>query len=110
MSRLGELLLHAGLITQGQLQRALEYQRTHGGRITTALIELGILSERELTEFIALHRELLAVMTQRQACCFLGMLQFELACAELDSFSLSASKFLSPRQRLHARPLYLVRL
>jgi type IV pilus assembly protein PilB len=51
--RLGELLVNAELITQKQLEMALEMQQQTGGAIGTMLTKLGFLSEEQLTSFIA---------------------------------------------------------
>ena len=50
--RLGEYLVKAGRITEQQLSSALERQVTMGGRLGTNLIELGFLSENDLTQFL----------------------------------------------------------
>lgn len=46
--RLGEVLLERGVITQDQLQKALEHQQAHGGLIGQALIQLGFTTEEEI--------------------------------------------------------------
>lgn len=46
--RLGEALLKAGLLDNFQLQSALGRQRQWGGRLGTALIELGFIDEGTL--------------------------------------------------------------
>ncbi len=46
--RLGELLLHAKLITRDALDDALESQVVHGGRLGTNLVELGHVQEADL--------------------------------------------------------------
>ncbi len=51
--RIGEMLLKAGIISNADLERAQEYQRQHGGRISHALIHLDILSEDDLLEFFS---------------------------------------------------------
>ncbi|MCS6914353.1 MAG: type IV-A pilus assembly ATPase PilB [Myxococcales bacterium] len=53
MSRLGELLVRENLISITQLQKALEAQRKSGGRLGQNLTKLGIISEAELTNFLA---------------------------------------------------------
>lgn len=47
--KFGQLLLQANLITDDQLEEALEYQRAHGGRLGEILCELGHLTNEELT-------------------------------------------------------------
>ena len=46
--RLGELLLGDGAIQVGELDQALAFQRTQGGRLGTVLVRLGALSEDTL--------------------------------------------------------------
>lgn len=46
--RLGEILMEAGIINEGQLQQALEYQSMWGARLGTALVAKGFLSEEML--------------------------------------------------------------
>lgn len=46
--RLGELLLKENLITEEQLKQALEYQKTNGLRLGSALIKLGFVSEEDI--------------------------------------------------------------
>jgi hypothetical protein len=50
--KLGEALIKAGLITREQLQKALERQESHGGRIDTNIVELRFLSDSQLSEFL----------------------------------------------------------
>lgn len=56
--RIGELLIQNGLLTQEQLEDALQYQRLHGEgkKIGAILIEQGYVSEDDFLE--ALHRRL----------------------------------------------------
>ncbi len=51
-TRLGEMLLEAGLIDQFQLESALSMQRNLGGRIGSALVKLGYLPEETILEFL----------------------------------------------------------
>lgn len=51
-TRLGEMLLQAGLIDQFQLDSALSYQRNVGGRIGSAVVKLGYLSEETILGFL----------------------------------------------------------
>ncbi len=48
--RLGDLLIAAGVITQGELQKALDEQRIKGIKLGEALIELGYVTESDITE------------------------------------------------------------
>ena len=52
--RLGDLLLQARIITQEQLEAALEQQAANGGRIGDLLVAIGALSQGSLNAF--LHR------------------------------------------------------
>ncbi|MDA8106442.1 MAG: hypothetical protein M0Z71_13815 [Nitrospiraceae bacterium] len=51
--KLGEALVRDSLITREQLKLALERQVIFGGRIGTNIVELGILSEKELAAFLS---------------------------------------------------------
>src|SRR5437879_3312836 len=44
-TRLGDLLVAGGIITAEQLEKALNYQRSKGGRLGICLIKLGFLTE-----------------------------------------------------------------
>jgi hypothetical protein len=54
-TRVGQLLLRADLITEGQLMRALEVQSFAGGRIGTLLLERGAVAEDDLGRTLALQ-------------------------------------------------------
>ena len=47
--RLGEILVKESLITQEQLQKALEFQRANGGKLGSCLTRLGIISDDDIT-------------------------------------------------------------
>src|SRR5690554_423156 len=51
--RLGDLLVQHQLITEEQLQQALDDQRINGRKLGVTLIDLGLISERALLEFLA---------------------------------------------------------
>jgi len=51
--RLGEILKHAGIIDDFQLNSALSYQRHWGGHFGESLIRLGYLTEDKLQNFLA---------------------------------------------------------
>ena len=51
--RLGQLLVRNNLITDDELQKAVEEQKNSGGRLGQELTKLGFLSETEITEFIS---------------------------------------------------------
>ncbi len=53
MSRIGELLVKAGKITQDQLQDALTAQQKEGGRLGTHLVKLGFIEDEDLVEFLS---------------------------------------------------------
>lgn len=47
--KLGQILLKAGRITTQQLDEALRHQVVHGGKLGTNLVELGFITEHELS-------------------------------------------------------------
>lgn len=51
--RLGDLLVHEGVIDEEQLQQALNNQKTTGRKLGKALMELGLVSEQRLHSFLA---------------------------------------------------------
>ena len=51
--KLGELLVKENLITPEQLQKALEEQKKHGGRLGSYLTRMGFINEEELTGFLS---------------------------------------------------------
>lgn len=51
--RLGELLIKKNLLTQAQLEEALQAQVIFGGKLGTVLIEMGLISEDKLAEVLA---------------------------------------------------------
>lgn len=51
--RLGELLIKKNLLTQGQLEEALQAQVIFGGKLGTVLIEMGLITEETLAEILA---------------------------------------------------------
>jgi len=53
--RLGDVLVKSGRITAEQLEQGLALQKEKGGRIGSALVKLGVLSEKELVEFLSQH-------------------------------------------------------
>ena len=52
-AKIGQLLLSNNLITQSQLDKALDTQKKEGGRIGSLLIKLGFLSEDTLVKFLS---------------------------------------------------------
>jgi hypothetical protein len=59
--KLGEALVKDSLITRDQLRLALERQVIFGGRIGTNIVELGILTEKDLSAFLSRFFKLPAV-------------------------------------------------
>ena len=55
MQQLGELLEQAGLVTAAQLQHAQDEQQRSGGSLGRVLVDLGIISERDLVASLALQ-------------------------------------------------------
>ena len=52
-TRLGQLLLVSNIITEEQLNGALELQRREGGRLGTKLVKLGYITEEKLVAFLS---------------------------------------------------------
>lgn len=50
--RLGQALIEAGLLSEEQVERALELQKIEGGKIGENLVRLGYISEEKLTSFL----------------------------------------------------------
>ena len=46
--RIGEILLERGIITHAQLEKALTYQKEHGGLLGQILVELKFVAEEEI--------------------------------------------------------------
>src|SRR5579862_7028805 len=51
--RLGEILVKESLITQDQLQKALEFQRVNGGKLGSCLAKMGFISDDDITEVLS---------------------------------------------------------
>jgi len=51
--RIGEMLLRAGIIDEEKLEKAIDYVRSQGGRVSSALIKLEFLEEDDLLEFLS---------------------------------------------------------
>jgi hypothetical protein len=60
-TRVGDLLLEAGVITRAQLNEALRHQSHAGGRLGSCLVELGFIDEKTLATFLAKHHSIPAV-------------------------------------------------
>ncbi len=57
-TKLGEMLVTKGLLTPFQLEKSLEYQKKHGGRIGEILLALGYIDEKTLASFLATQNKL----------------------------------------------------
>ncbi|MGH9325094.1 MAG: type IV-A pilus assembly ATPase PilB [Terriglobia bacterium] len=55
MAKLGEILLKDNRITLQELQVAVDYHKAHGGRLGEALVKLGLLSEEDVAEALAVQ-------------------------------------------------------
>lgn len=50
VEKLGEILVQGGIISEQQLQRALDFQRREGGLLGEILVKLGYVNEREIVQ------------------------------------------------------------
>src|SRR5215204_6778523 len=66
--RLGELLLKEKRITPAQLQEALNYQKTNGGKLGCNLVKLGIIKDDDIT----------ALLSKQYGVPFINLAQFEI--------------------------------
>ena len=55
---LGEMLVENGVITQEQLNKALEVQHAEGGLIGIILVSQGIITEQKLVEYLAMQAKI----------------------------------------------------
>jgi type IV pilus assembly protein PilB len=53
--RLGDLLVSKGLLTNKQLEDALQEQKISGNKLGTSLVKLGFISEKNLVTFLSRH-------------------------------------------------------
>lgn len=51
--RLGDLLVHEGILTEQQVEHALQEQRSSGRKLGNVFIDLGYIEEKRLLEFLA---------------------------------------------------------
>jgi type IV pilus assembly protein PilB len=51
--KLGEILLRQGLLTQEQLEKAIDAQKKEGGRLGEVLVKLGMIKEHEVVSALA---------------------------------------------------------
>src|SRR5438128_11084724 len=52
-AKLGEILVRENLLTAQQLREALDYQRSHGGRLGYNLVRLGLVSDDMITAVLS---------------------------------------------------------
>ncbi|HEY7680950.1 MAG TPA: ATPase, T2SS/T4P/T4SS family, partial [Terriglobia bacterium] len=52
-TRLGDLMVKEGLITQPQLAQSLEHQKKNGGRLGSCLVKLGFVTDEDVTTFLS---------------------------------------------------------
>lgn len=57
-SKLGERLIHAGILAPKRLKQAINYQEQNGGRLGDILVLLGYISQQELDDFLASNAKL----------------------------------------------------
>ena len=53
MPILARILIDGGMVTERQLQEAIQYQVLYGGRLGTNLYELGFITEERLQEALS---------------------------------------------------------
>jgi hypothetical protein len=66
-SRIGELLLSTGLISEQQLNEALDYQKQCDCKLGSALVALGAIEEKILAAFLAMQRGIKAIHLAERA-------------------------------------------
>ncbi|MGH9450122.1 MAG: type IV-A pilus assembly ATPase PilB [Terriglobia bacterium] len=55
VTRLGEILLREKRVSEDQLLQAMDYQRSHGGRLGHAIVKLGFATDEDVTEALAVQ-------------------------------------------------------
>ncbi|MGH9452218.1 MAG: type II secretion system protein GspE, partial [Terriglobia bacterium] len=55
VTRLGEILLREKRVSEDQLLQAMDYQRSHGGRLGHAVVKLGFATDEDVTEALAVQ-------------------------------------------------------
>jgi type IV pilus assembly protein PilB len=63
--RIGEQLIHEGLVTREQLSRALDDARSNGTRVGFSLVKLGFMGEQDLVRALARQHRIPAVDLER---------------------------------------------
>ncbi len=53
---IGEILTAGGHLSQEEVQRAIDHQKQHGGRLGDILVELEMITRQRLEEAMALHQ------------------------------------------------------
>ena len=53
--RLGDILQERGLLSKEQLKQALDYQRSTGDKLGTALMKLGFISPEDIADALSEH-------------------------------------------------------
>jgi len=66
-SRIGELLLSTGLISEEQLNEALDYQKQCDCKLGSALVALGAIEEKILAAFLAMQRGMKTIYLAERA-------------------------------------------
>ncbi|MFQ6082242.1 MAG: type IV-A pilus assembly ATPase PilB [Candidatus Aminicenantia bacterium] len=67
--KLGEILLKEKLVNSDQLKEAIEYQKKNGGKLGSAMIKLGFISEEELAN----------VLSKQYGCPHINLTKFEIS-------------------------------
>ena len=55
---LGEMLVENGVITKEQLDKAVGIQKDEGGLIGIILVNMGVISEQKLVEYLAMQAKI----------------------------------------------------
>lgn len=63
--RLGEILVDEGVLTAAQIKEALEHQQEHGGLLGDVLVEMGLVTERDIAKTIAKQLSLPYLSSER---------------------------------------------
>ena len=59
--RLGEILVKEALITQDHLTKALEFQRSNGGKLGSCLTKMGYITDDDITGVLSPSNDVLLV-------------------------------------------------
>ena len=55
--KLGEILVDSNLLTEEQVQQALRIQERRGGKLGEIFVELGLVDEKTIADFVSLQRD-----------------------------------------------------